>query len=306
MNKGTLWSVVLVCLSCACSSQKSEAEYASSAGESGYAERYPDQLAGERGQLAAHESKAQQIVAAFSTYPDALSNPNWADVSTVVDQADAAGRSGGYVARLEETERVARFFEEEKGELEKKVGGAAQYAVKQKNCDVDVYGTTNGALGKAVEKQLELRLRAHNEAHRFILDNEDSLGKANVETLQRQADDIAYASYVSHVAPKQTEARVEALIDEASEVKKTLDRTIEGAQKIEADPARSEGQKRAARARAETAQASKARVDSEIQQAQYVLDQLDDRKKKLEADYAAALKNLRARLAEKSEGAPQT
>ena len=57
------------------------------------------------------------------------------------------------MTRLEETERVARFFEEEKGELEKKVGGAAQYAVKQKNCDVDVYGTTNGALGKAVQKQ---------------------------------------------------------------------------------------------------------------------------------------------------------
>lgn len=306
MNKGTFWSLVFLCLSCGCSSQKSEAAYASSAGESGYAERYPDALSSERGQLAAHESKAQQIVAAFSTYPDALQNPNWQDVSTVVDQADAAGRSGGYVESLEESEQVARFFEEEKGELEKKVGGAAQYAVKQKNCDADVYGTTNSALGKAVEKQLELRLRAHNEAHRFILDNEDSLGKPNLETLQRQADEIAYASYVSHVAPKQTRARIEELIDEGSEVKKTLDRTIADAQKVEADAGRSEGQKRAARARAESAQAAKARVDSEIQQAQYVLEQLDDRGKKLEADYAAALKNLRQRLAEKPQGAPQT
>jgi hypothetical protein len=301
-----LWSVVFLGLSLACSSQKSEAVYASSAGESGYAERYPDQLSTERGRLAAHESKAQQIVAAFSTYPDELQNPNWQDVSTVVDQADAAGQSGGYVARLEETEQVARFFEEEKAELEKKVGGAAQYTVKQKNCDADVYGATTGALSKAVEKQLELRLRAHNEAHRFIADNEDSLGKPNIETLQRQADDIAYASYVSHVAPKQTKARIEELIEESSDVKKTLDRTIADAQKIEADPARSDGQKRAARARADSATAAKQRVDSEIQQAQYVLDQLDDRSKKLEADYEAALKNLRQRLTEKASGTPQT
>jgi hypothetical protein len=210
------------------------------------------------------------------------------------------------VARLEESEQVARFFEEEKGELEKKVGGAAQYAVKQKNCDADVYGTTNNALGKAVEKQLELRLRAHNEAHRFILDNEDSLGKPNLETLQRQADDIAYASYVSHVAPKQTRARLEELIDEGSEVKKTLDRSIAEAGKIEGDSARSDGQRRAARARAEAAQAAKQRVDSEIQQAQYVLDGLDDRSQKLEADYATAFKNLRQRLADKGQATPGT
>ncbi|HMJ11048.1 MAG TPA: hypothetical protein VK524_06550 [Polyangiaceae bacterium] len=306
MNKGIILSAALACLSCACSSQKSEAAYASSATESGYAERYPDALASLRGRLAAHESKAQQVIAAFSTYPDALRDPNWQDVGSVVERADGAGKSGAYVEQLEENEHVARFHEEEKAELEKKIGGAAQYTVKQKNCDADVYGATTNALGKAVEKQLELRLRAHNEAHRFIADNEDSLGKANVETLQKQADDIAYASYVSHVAAKQTKEQAEALMDEGSEIKKTLDRTISEAQKVEADPARSEGQKRAAHARSEAAQAAKQRVDSEIQQAKYVLDGLDDRSKKLEADYDAAFENLKQRISEKASATPQT
>jgi hypothetical protein len=307
MNKAFLLTALLAAFACGgCSNQKPEPLYASSAVEASYAERYPEELATARGRLSEHESKAQQMMAAFSTYPDELSNPNWKDVETVVDRADQAGKSGAYVARLEEGESVARFFSEERDELDKKVGGAAQYAVKQKNCEVDVYGTTSAALDKAVEKQLEERLRERNEAHRFIEDNEDSLGRPNLEKLQKQADSIAYTSYLTHVGVKQTRERIEALLEEGADVKKTLDRTLEESRVIDADAGRSEGQKQRARARAQAAEAAKQRIDSEMQQAEYVLEQLDDRIDKLQKDYAASLDGLKQRIRVKASATPQT
>lgn len=290
----------------ACSNQKAQPLYASSAVESGYAERYPDELASARGRLSEQESQAQQAMAAFSTYPGELDKPNWADVGTFVDRADRSGRSADYAKRAEENAGVARFFQEEKEELGKKIGGAAQYAAKQKNCDVDVYGTTVNAMDKAVEKQLEERLRARNEASRFLQDNEDSLGKQNVEKLKKQGDEIAFASYVVHVGVKQTKARIEDLLAETSEIRKTLDRDGEESQKIEADPGRSEGQKRAAHAHAEAAKAARERVDSEAQQAEYVLKELDDRIKKLEDSYDAAFKALKQSIDERAKGTPQS
>jgi hypothetical protein len=307
MTKGIVTSLLFCAFACvACSNQKAQPLYASSAVEAGYAERYPDELAAARGRLSESESKAQQTMAAFSTYPDELSNPNWQDVGTVVERADQAGRSAEYVTRLEDNERVARFFAEEKDDLGKKIGGAAQYAVKQKNCEVDAYGVTVAAMDRAIEKQLEERLHERNEAVRFIQDNEDTLGKQNVEKLQKQADDIAYTSYLTHVGVKQTKLRISELLDEATETKKTLGRTLEESRKIEADPARAEGQRRAAHVRSQAAEAAQQRIDSEIQQAEYVLKQVDDRIKKLETDYDVALKGLKQRVADKAGAKPQT
>ena len=117
----------------------------------------------------------------------------------VYEKADAAGHSSQYVERAKESKHVAQFFNEEKGEINKKVGGACSYAAKQKGCDADVGGATGGALEKAVEKQLEKRMRERNDAWAYIDEHEDSLGKQNREKLEKQSDDIAYTGYLVRV-----------------------------------------------------------------------------------------------------------
>jgi chromosome segregation ATPase len=288
----------------ACSNQKPEPLYGSSAGQPSYAERYPERLGGTRGEYVEKESKAARLQSEFATYPEELSDPQWDHVEQVVVLADEAGQSGAYVQRLEENERVEAFFDEEKDELNKKVGGAAQYAAKQKNCDIDAYGATTHALEKAVEKQLEERLREHNEAHLYIDEHEEELGKPNIDKLKKQADDISYASYVAHVAGKQAKAELEEMIGEASQVESTLDKTIEDAQKVQNDEKASERRKKRAAERLERAQTAKNRIKSEVEQAQSALKELDQKIQQAEAAYDKALDELKQKIKAKAEQQP--
>ena len=109
-----------------------EPQIASSAGESGYAARFPSELSAARGELQTDESNLNMLTGKFPSYPAELDKPDWNRVLTVVDKADQAGRSESYVSRAGETQVVQRFFDEEKDEINKKAGGAAQYAAIQK------------------------------------------------------------------------------------------------------------------------------------------------------------------------------
>jgi DNA anti-recombination protein RmuC len=152
-----------------------------------------------------------------------------------------------------------------------------------------------------VEKQLEKRLRENNEGQRFIEDNSDSLGTANVKTLQEQADEISLASYLANVGVKQTRKDLQARIEESTAVKNTLDREIEATKKASQDPARSEGEKAQAQKRQQAAEAAKAKIDSEVQQAQQLQQQLEERIKKVQEAYQKSLEDLRKKIDEKAK-----
>src|SRR3954471_15055863 len=182
-------ALLVAALAVGCSQQPAPA-FASSANETSYAERYPAALLALRTEFASDEAKAREIFGGFQNYPGALSNPDGEQVLGVVTRADAAGKSGAYAQQAQENQSVSRFFSEEKDSLNQKVGGAAQYAAKQKECTVDVASPAIGALDKGVDKALETRLLDHTEAHRYIEDHQDALGKPNLEKLEKQADDI--------------------------------------------------------------------------------------------------------------------
>lgn len=296
-------AAALVALAVGCSS-KPEPLTASSANEGTYAAGYPEALAASRGRISAQQQQTQEITGRFQGYPDALDKPSWADVRNVYDKADQAGRGETFAARATEVEAVASFYDTEKDELHKKVGGAAQYVVKQKNCDADVYGATSNALDKGMEKQLEKHLRERNEAQSYIDDNAGALGKANVEKLQKQADEIAFASYLVHVGVKQTRADLERRIQESSDVKTTLDRTAEESDKIAADTNRSQEDRDAAKKRADAARKARAAVDGEVDQAQKALQGLDDQIKQLDTEYSQAFDKLKAAVDEKAKAEP--
>jgi len=279
----------------ACTTQPAPA-FASAANESGYAEHYPVALLGARTEFAADETRAREIFTDFPKYPDALTTPDGEQVAAVVSRADAAGKSGAYAQQMAEQEHVSRFFSEEKEGLNQKVGGAAQYAAKQKECTVDVASPAVGALDHGVDKAQEDRLRDHDEAHRYIEDHQDALGKANVEKLQKQADDITLASYLVHVRVKQLKLELSRLIAESSDVKKTLERSDKEAQAVLADSAASKPAKATAQKRADAAKKASTGLDIEVEQAKRAVQEMDARSEKLEKDYNAALDALQKAL----------
>ncbi|HEY2736269.1 MAG TPA: hypothetical protein VGI70_19860, partial [Polyangiales bacterium] len=173
---------------------------------------------------------------------------------------------------------------------------AAQYAAKQKECTVDVASPAIGALDRGVDKALEERLRGHDEAHRYIEDHQDALGKPNLEKLQKQADDISLASYLVHVRVKELKLELSRMVDDASDVKKTLGRDDTEARSVIADPAASKGAKATAQTRATAAEGASANIDSEVDQAKRAVADMDARSQQLEKDYSAALTALEQAL----------
>src|SRR5450432_3183336 len=259
--------------------------FASSGKESSYAEHYPASLLALRTDYATGETHAIEIFSGFPNYPGALTAPDGQQVLAVVTRADAAGKSGSYAAQMGEQQDVAHFFSDEKDSLNQKVGGAAQYAAKQKECTVDVASPAIGALDHGVDKALEERLRGHDEAHRYIEDHQDALGKPNLEKLQKQADDISLASYLVHVRVKELKLELSRLVDEASDVKKTLGRSDTEARATALDPTR-----------ATAAEGASANLDSEVEQAKRAVADMDARSVQLEKDYNAALDALEKAL----------
>jgi hypothetical protein len=266
--------------------------FASSANESGYAERYPAALLAARTEFASSESRAREIIHQFPNYPSALTSPDGEQVLGVVTRADAAGKSASYAHAMDEQGHVSRFFTEEKEPLNQKVGGAAQYAAKQKECTVDVASPAIGALDKGVDKALEDRLRTHSESQRYIEDHQDALGKANLEKLQKQADDITLASYLVHVRVKQLKLELSSLADEASDVKKTLARSDAEAQAVLGNAAASKAAKTTAQSRATAAKTASTGLDIEVEQAKRAVQEMDARIEQLDKDYQAALDAL--------------
>ncbi|HTA90149.1 MAG TPA: hypothetical protein VK745_11250 [Polyangiaceae bacterium] len=292
----TSLAVLAAALSFGCSSRPAPV-FASSANETSYAERYPAELLGLRTEFATDEAKAREIFGNFQNYPGALSAPDGPQVSAVVSRADAAGKSGAYAEQMQENQGVSRFFSDEKDSLNQKVGGAAQYAAKQKDCTVDVASPAIGALDHGVDKALEERLRGHDEAHRYIEDHQDALGKPNLEKLQKQADDISLASYLVHVRVKELKLELSRRVDEASDVRKTLGRSDTEARAVIADPAASKSAKTTAQERASAAETASGNMDSEVDQAKRAVADMDARSTQLEKDYATALDALQKALA---------
>ena len=131
---------------------------------------------------------------------------------------------------MEEQQNVARFWTDEKDSLNQKGGRrGAVGGAKPKECTVDVASPAIGALDHAGVDKASSKSALHmptTEAERYIEDHQDALGKlANLEKLQKQADDIALASYLVHVRVKQIKLELARQVDEASDVKKTLARS---------------------------------------------------------------------------------
>lgn len=303
MKPERTFGLVFILLAAACA-QKQPALYASPADQAAYAERYPVALNGARTRYAEDEKNLGTVTADFAKYPDQLTKPDWTVVSAVIEDADRAGKSGDLAAGMAEADAVRTFYAGERDKLRQKVGGSAEHAAKEKSCEVELYGPIGGALDRAMEQQLEERLRERNAAHRRIEDNADAIGKPNVEKLEKQADEVALASYVVNVRMPTLKRDLDAALGDASGVKTTLEREIEEASAVAADGNAPKGKKQTAEKRKASASAALASLDQEVTQAKALSDELEKRSDAARKSYEKALGVLKDALEAKAKAEP--
>jgi DNA repair exonuclease SbcCD ATPase subunit len=285
----------------ACAGQAPEPAWSPSTNQPGYAEDYPARVASLKDRFDSQERTAAQLERGFSAYPEALKEPSFAHVKAMVGQADEAGRSGTFAARVAEVEAVQRFFLEEKEPIHQRVAGAVTYAAKKENCTADLYGAAARGVDKAIEQQSEERLRSRNAAHRYIEENQDVLGKPNIEALEKQADEVALASFLANVGLELTRRDLEALLSEAEDVDATLDRAMEEQGAARSHGARSEAERKVAEERYKAASTAKSKLKGELEAARQALDKMTKRIEAARKSYEEALEGLEQRLEQKAE-----
>lgn len=297
-SRALILSVSLATLA-ACSAPLPEPQIASSATEGGYVTGYPEALQGVSLRFGQRKGDARKSVQSFSSFPGQLKDPDWSRVLEIVSAADRVGRSQAYVDRVREVEGAAAFFTQEREEITKKVGGAAQYAVKKSGCDVDVYSPAGQALKDSVDKQLEKRLREASDAQLLIVRYRGSLGKENAAALEKQADDISGASYIVHIELVEDKLAIRRLLADAEQVKKTADEFIAAERAHQSDKGVTDADKKASEDRIAAMNKSKAGLDSAIAQARSLEPGLEDQIKAAQKEYDDALASLVAALKQK-------
>ncbi len=276
-----------------------------SASQPSYALRYGDELSASTKAIGQAQADEKSIASGFAGRVDELKKPDWDLVLAVIDESDAAGKSADFADAHGEVDAVRTFWSREKDSITSKVAGNAQYTIKQApNCtNVDVGGSVQYALNDSVEKALQKRLRASNNAFVLIDRNKASLGPANVASLEKLADDIAQASYVVHVELVLEGERLRRLLSDRGSIAATLDRYVQDEKAFQAQSGRSDADKKASDDRIIGAGKAKASADLAASQAEPVAKDLDPTIDTATKDYDAALKALRDKIADKKRTA---
>jgi hypothetical protein len=303
-----LVGVIALLFAAGCNNQNKPVEAASATNQASYAEAYPEKVQSSTEAVAIAETETKTTIGEFPSYPEQVKKTDYTEVKKVVELADEAGKSKSYADAAEENAKVAEFFAEEKDPLNRQVGGSSRYSSKEKGATDEVADAgASGAifgLDKGVTKQLEERSKKSSDAQRYIEDHEESLGKANQETLSKQAEAISRASYLVYVAGPKEKARLEALVSEAGSVKSTLEKKIEEQKQIDADAGASPKQKKTAKARLATYEEALGKVDGVEAQAKEALKDIEKRHQELKDAYEQAFKELLKALDAKAEAEP--
>lgn len=291
----------------ACAPPPKEPVLASSAGEPAYALKYSAELGTEAKGIGEDQEQEHKLSAAFGAHVDDLKKPDWDLVRSTVTESDEAGKSADFADAHGEVDAVRVFWGDEKGTLDSKVAGGAQYAFKQAACttgctNVDVGGPAAFALNEGMDKELQKRLRAANGAFVLLTRQHSALGAANVAALEKLADDVSQASFLVHVDLIVRRDRLRRLIADQSDVQATLDRFVQDEKAYQAQPGRTDADKKASEDRIAAATKSKSDIDAAAAQAQAAAKDLDQQITATTKDYDDALKTLLDKIDQKKKG----
>lgn len=291
-------------LAASCTSAGRAPSTTPSAGHTTYAIHYNEEIAAATKAVGDAQTREKTLSTGFAAYIDQLKKPNWQKVESVIDDSDEAGKSTDYADVADEAVAVRSFWDAEKNEITGRAVGGAQGRLKEANCTADVGGSIAWALNDGISKQLQKRLRARNEAFVVIERYRPSLGSQNAAILEKLADDVAEASYDVHVQMLLLRRRLDQIVADKGDVKKSLDRYVQEEADFQAEPGRTDIEKKASADRVTAANKSKSELDSAASQAEAVSKDIDKTVDAATKDYEEALRNLRAKVAEKKKAEP--
>jgi hypothetical protein len=280
-----------------CAGNKLAPTIESSSQESSYAIVYPAALEHQRKLLVEDKTKASELTAALrerelktSAHPELLEE--------IAEASDAAGRSYTFVAAQREARAFRAFWEEERGPIASRVTAAAQKQIADAGCaqEVDVAGATSYALKEGFERQLEKRVREHNEAQHIIEHNRAAFPGPALSEIQKLADDIAYASYLVNVALVDDKDNIERMVSERRSVASTLDDALEREHKYLSEQAKTKEDKKTSEERIAELEKSKAALDGAVRDAENESKELEQTIRQAQGDYDAAYDGLIERI----------
>jgi hypothetical protein len=285
----------------ACAPRQQETAVASSAESTVYASYYPEDVKAATAALTADKAEAQRLTTEL-TATELKQGTDAETIAQVIDRADEAGRSQAMVYARGETSTVRGFFEDERGPLSARISGATQQKLAEAQCqNAEVDGTVSYALRDGVDKQLEKRLRARNDAYLVIEHSRSALPNATVNSLQKLADDVAWGSYLVNVALLEDKRRLERMLVEKKQIQSTLERSI-GEERGYRERARTDAEKKGSDARLDALTTSLAGLDGATAAADAEIKDLDAQIAKAKQDFNGALKSLKEQ-AEKAQKA---
>ncbi|MBM4375392.1 MAG: hypothetical protein FJ095_09930 [Deltaproteobacteria bacterium] len=228
-SRWSLFAVGLVALT-GCKSESPPPEAPATPSLVSYALGYPGELARTTSAYDEGRGEALQRCGEAMELASSIKDPVDAEVwAALVAAAEKSGKSGLYAGRARDNAAFQRMLRERDDEIAKRTAGTAQYTAEQKGCGgaaVDVGSAAASGLRRSAEKRLEDRLHDVNEAHDILQQRRDAIGKPNLAPLGRQADAIAYATYLTEVAlPRLAYERV-TLSAASSKVRQTLESAI--------------------------------------------------------------------------------
>jgi hypothetical protein len=277
-----------------------------------YAERLRDVLT----RFDADEQQTRDSFDALRALPTSVPASNADELEHVVREADSAGRSQPYVDEALRQEDVAVLMSDNKHAIRRRVAGSVAFAAKErakqkeneclKEEDVDALaGSAASATDRAVDRQLEQRLRTSNPAHRQLSLRADELGEARVNALEPKVDSLSRASFVANVRLHLYRLELEDLLDQEKAVLTTLERDEAANRARLAEEGLSKSYRLALEEQVAKDEAARQAIPAEVNASKAAREDLEARAEKLEKDYRAMIEVLLAELERRKTSPPE-
>jgi hypothetical protein len=281
-----------------------------------YATAYAERLRDVRTRFDADEERTRKSFEGLRTLPTSVPASNADELESVVREADSAGRSQPYVDEALRQEDVDVLMSENKNAIRRRIAGSVAFAAKErakqkeneclKEEDVDALaGSAAAATDRAVDRQLEQRLRSRNPAHRQLSLHADELGEARVNGLEPKVDSLTRASFVANVRLHLYRLELDDLLDQEKAVLSTLERDEAAGRATLAEQGLSKSYRLAIEDQVAKDEAARQAIPNEVTAGKAARADLASRAETLQKDYRALVDGLLAELERIETSSPE-